>query len=33
MGKINQKKDIKKLDVLLNEIQDKKTFINILQYT
>ncbi|MBV69007.1 MAG: heat-inducible transcription repressor HrcA [Pelagibacterales bacterium] len=32
-GKINQKEDIKKLDVLLNEIQDKKNFINILQYT
>jgi len=32
-GKIKQKEDIKKLDILLNEIQDKKNFINILKYT
>ena len=32
-GKMEQKEDIKRLDVLLSEIQDKKNFINILQYT
>ena len=30
---MEQKEDIKRLDVLLSEIQDKKNFINILQYT
>ena len=30
---VKQKEDIKRLDTLLNEIQDKKNFINILQYT
>ena len=28
---MEQKEDIKRLDILLNEIQDKKNFINILQ--
>ena len=32
-GKMQQKEDIKRLDVLLSEIQDKKNFVNILQYT
>ncbi|MEC8100263.1 MAG: heat-inducible transcriptional repressor HrcA [Pseudomonadota bacterium] len=32
-GKIEHKEDIKKLDILLNEIQDQKNFVNILKYT